>query len=233
MRDADGRLLRTYNAGEAKLNAYLEDHAFLLEALITLYEATFEPRWFHAARATADTIDRALRRPRARRLLSDLERPRAARRAPQGARGQPDPVGRVERRVRPAAARRADRRGALRGARRRRAARSSASSRGATRRPSATSCRRSTSTSRRCARSRSSAQRHERAGARRARRLSPAPRARRRRRRRTRAASPLLEGRTPLDGRAAAYVCERFACRQPVTRAAELEALLSSTRLMR
>ncbi|MEA2148308.1 MAG: uncharacterized protein QOD69_138, partial [Solirubrobacteraceae bacterium] len=46
MRDGDGRLLRSYNAGEAKLNAYLEDHAFLLEALLTLYEATFEPRWF-------------------------------------------------------------------------------------------------------------------------------------------------------------------------------------------
>ncbi len=56
MRDGDGRLLRTYNAGEAKLNGYLEDHAFLLEALITLYEATFEARWFHAARATADAI---------------------------------------------------------------------------------------------------------------------------------------------------------------------------------
>ncbi|MDX6718529.1 MAG: uncharacterized protein QOJ63_783, partial [Solirubrobacteraceae bacterium] len=56
MRDGDGRLLRSYNAGEAKLNAYLEDHAFLLEALIALYEATFEPRWLHAARATADTM---------------------------------------------------------------------------------------------------------------------------------------------------------------------------------
>jgi uncharacterized protein YyaL (SSP411 family) len=56
MRDGDGRLLRTYNAGQAKLNAYLEDHAFLLEALLALYEATFEPRWFHAARATADTM---------------------------------------------------------------------------------------------------------------------------------------------------------------------------------
>src|ERR687893_242742 len=56
MRDADGRLLRTYNAGEAKLNAYLEDHAFMLEALLALYEATFEPRWFHAARTTADTM---------------------------------------------------------------------------------------------------------------------------------------------------------------------------------
>ncbi|HUR83976.1 MAG TPA: thioredoxin domain-containing protein [Solirubrobacteraceae bacterium] len=56
MRDSEGRLLRTYNAGEAKLNAYLEDHAFLFEALLALYEATFEPRWFHAARALADDI---------------------------------------------------------------------------------------------------------------------------------------------------------------------------------
>jgi uncharacterized protein YyaL (SSP411 family) len=56
MRAADGRLLRTYNAGEAKLNAYLEDHAFLLEALLALYEATFEPRWFAAARELADAI---------------------------------------------------------------------------------------------------------------------------------------------------------------------------------
>jgi len=59
MRTANGRLLRTYNAGEAKLNAYLEDHAFLVEALLTLYEATFEARWFHAARELADaTIER-------------------------------------------------------------------------------------------------------------------------------------------------------------------------------
>ena len=53
---ADGRLLRTYNQGRAHLNAYLEDHAFLLEALLTLYEATFEPRWFDEARALADQI---------------------------------------------------------------------------------------------------------------------------------------------------------------------------------
>ena len=46
LRDADGRLLRTYKDGDARLNAYLEDHAFLLEALLTLYEATFEQRWF-------------------------------------------------------------------------------------------------------------------------------------------------------------------------------------------
>ena len=42
--------------GEAKLNAYLEDHAFLLEALLTLYESSFEPRWFAEARALADSM---------------------------------------------------------------------------------------------------------------------------------------------------------------------------------
>jgi uncharacterized protein YyaL (SSP411 family) len=56
MTDSNGRLLRTYKDGEARLNAYLEDHAFLLEALLTLYEATFEPRWFERARALAETI---------------------------------------------------------------------------------------------------------------------------------------------------------------------------------
>ena len=56
LREDDGRLLRTYKDGQAKLNAYLEDHAFLLEALLTLYEATFEEVWFTEARALADTL---------------------------------------------------------------------------------------------------------------------------------------------------------------------------------
>jgi len=55
LRDDEGRLLRTYKDGEGRLNAYLEDHAFLLEALLTLYEAGFEPRWFEQARALAET----------------------------------------------------------------------------------------------------------------------------------------------------------------------------------
>ncbi|MBN1529907.1 MAG: thioredoxin domain-containing protein [Thermoleophilaceae bacterium] len=56
LRDGDGRLLRSWKDGRGRLNAYLEDHAFLLEALITLYESTFEPRWFGAARELADTM---------------------------------------------------------------------------------------------------------------------------------------------------------------------------------
>jgi uncharacterized protein YyaL (SSP411 family) len=56
LRDADRRLLRSFNRGSAKQPAFLEDHAFLLEALLTLYEATFEPRWFEEAHALAEQI---------------------------------------------------------------------------------------------------------------------------------------------------------------------------------
>jgi uncharacterized protein len=56
LRDGNGHLLRTYNEGQAKLDAYLEDHAFLLEALIALFEATCEARWFEEATALADEI---------------------------------------------------------------------------------------------------------------------------------------------------------------------------------
>jgi uncharacterized protein YyaL (SSP411 family) len=56
MRDDGGRLLRTYKDGRAHLNAYLEDHAFMVEALLVLYEAGFDPRWFAAARELAETM---------------------------------------------------------------------------------------------------------------------------------------------------------------------------------
>src|SRR5262249_49123639 len=54
LRDASGRLLRTYNDGLAKIDAYLEDHGLLLEALIALFEASCEERWFQSATALAD-----------------------------------------------------------------------------------------------------------------------------------------------------------------------------------
>ena len=57
MRAGDGRLLRTWKAGsEAKYNAYLEDYAFLAEGLLTLYQATFDKRWFQWARELADDM---------------------------------------------------------------------------------------------------------------------------------------------------------------------------------
>jgi len=56
MRDGDGRLLRSYNDGRAKIGAFLEDHAYLLEALIVLFEASCEERWFDAAVELADEL---------------------------------------------------------------------------------------------------------------------------------------------------------------------------------
>ena len=52
----DGRLLRTWRDGSAKIPGYLEDHAFLVDGLISLYEATFDQRWLDAARKFGDRI---------------------------------------------------------------------------------------------------------------------------------------------------------------------------------
>jgi uncharacterized protein YyaL (SSP411 family) len=54
LRDASGRLLRTWKDGRGRLAGYLEDHAYLIEALITLYETTFHPRWYREAVSLAD-----------------------------------------------------------------------------------------------------------------------------------------------------------------------------------
>jgi uncharacterized protein len=52
----DGLLLRTYKDGEAKLNAYLEDYACLIDGLISLYEATGELNWIESAVTLADKM---------------------------------------------------------------------------------------------------------------------------------------------------------------------------------
>ena len=45
----EGRLLRTYRDGEAKLNAYVVDYAFLVEGLIALHRATDKKKWLDEA----------------------------------------------------------------------------------------------------------------------------------------------------------------------------------------
>jgi uncharacterized protein YyaL (SSP411 family) len=57
MRSPDGRLFRTAAVGSPpKLNAYLEDYAFLIDALMELYQADFAPRWLRAALELADVM---------------------------------------------------------------------------------------------------------------------------------------------------------------------------------
>jgi uncharacterized protein YyaL (SSP411 family) len=54
----DGFLLRTYKDGVAKFNAYLEDYAFFIEGLVTLYETGGEFRWLkHAIELTDRMIE--------------------------------------------------------------------------------------------------------------------------------------------------------------------------------
>src|SRR5438552_4140059 len=55
----DGRLLRSWRAGESRRPAYLEDHAFLAWGLLDLHEVTGESEWMNEARDLVDAmIDR-------------------------------------------------------------------------------------------------------------------------------------------------------------------------------
>jgi len=64
LRRPDGRLFRTTGVGSTpKLNAYLEDYAYLIEALTRLYEATFDPKWVRAAAELADIMVREFHDP--------------------------------------------------------------------------------------------------------------------------------------------------------------------------
>jgi uncharacterized protein YyaL (SSP411 family) len=65
MRASGGRLFRSWrstntnsnsnsNSNSPRLNAYLEDYANVAEGLLALYEATFDARWFTAARELVD-----------------------------------------------------------------------------------------------------------------------------------------------------------------------------------
>jgi hypothetical protein len=59
LRSENGTLLRTWKDGAAKITGFLEDAAFLADALLTLYEATGDPRWFsEAQRLAGDMLDR-------------------------------------------------------------------------------------------------------------------------------------------------------------------------------
>ena len=52
----DGRLLRTWKDGRAKLNAYIEDYANLADGLVELFQVSGEARYLTEAQRLADTM---------------------------------------------------------------------------------------------------------------------------------------------------------------------------------
>ena len=52
----DGRLLHSWRGGQAKLDAYLDDYACLINALVSLYEATFDERYIDEAVRLVDVV---------------------------------------------------------------------------------------------------------------------------------------------------------------------------------
>jgi len=51
---SDYRLNRNYKNGRSNINAYLDDYAFVIEAFLSLYDATFESRWITMANNVND-----------------------------------------------------------------------------------------------------------------------------------------------------------------------------------
>ncbi len=56
LRTADGRLGRSWKDDRASAVGVLEDYAHLADGLLAVYEATFEERWFVAARELMDVV---------------------------------------------------------------------------------------------------------------------------------------------------------------------------------
>lgn len=55
----DGQLLRTYKNGIARINGFLEDYALVADAMIALYEATFDEQWLHTAQQLVEEVLRS------------------------------------------------------------------------------------------------------------------------------------------------------------------------------
>ena len=63
LRRTDGRLLRSWRAGRTSGPAYADDYAMLAGACLSLYETTFDHRWAAEARALGDDLLRLFHDP--------------------------------------------------------------------------------------------------------------------------------------------------------------------------
>ncbi|MGC9397266.1 MAG: thioredoxin domain-containing protein [Anaerolineae bacterium] len=56
LRADEGHLWRTWKGGQAHIPGFLEDYANLIEGLLALYQATFDPQWYHAVHGLVETM---------------------------------------------------------------------------------------------------------------------------------------------------------------------------------
>jgi len=54
--DEDGGLYRNYKNGKASINGFLDDYAFLMEALIALYQTDFNEAWLNEAKELTEYV---------------------------------------------------------------------------------------------------------------------------------------------------------------------------------
>ena len=101
LRDAEGQAAA--HLPEAP-RCYLDDHAYLLEALLTLYEATFEVRWFVRRARWRDTLIERFADDEHGGFFTTAAEVDTAGRPPQGPRRLADPGRRLGGGVRAAAA---------------------------------------------------------------------------------------------------------------------------------
>ena len=198
----------------------LEDYADLADGLLALYEATFDERWFVAARELADTILDHFADP-AGGFFDTADDHETLVTRPKDPQDNATPSGGSMATLVLLRLAALDRRASLSRRRRARARDRDARSSPAIRPAFANWLRRPRSRSAGSSSSRSSAirpTRPTRALLAVAREGEPAgPRRRASARTRPRRSIPLLADRTMIDGRPTAYVCRDFACRLPVT----------------
>jgi uncharacterized protein YyaL (SSP411 family) len=71
LRSKDGKLLHVWRQGKAKIPAFLDDYAFFIRALLTLYETTAEKRWLDEAERLTEELEGRLGDPNGGYFLSE------------------------------------------------------------------------------------------------------------------------------------------------------------------